>query len=126
MERHASRISRRKVHPRVVRGAGGAETGERSGELRGTGTELWRAEPEGQSAGALPEMEGGGAGGAGRNLCRTGCRDGGGAAGDSEGWRRLSAAGSGVSGGTARLHAVGCESASVVDGGEAAGRDAGV
>src|SRR5262249_1211571 len=105
VERDESGVSERGVHPRAVRGPGGEDTRGHRGGCRGWLSQLRGAEPSGEPAGALPPRLGGGAGRAGGDLCGTQLRDDRGAAGSVEGGGSVCAAGSGLSGGTAALHA---------------------
>src|SRR5215471_43845 len=93
------------MHPRVDRGAGGEEAGSGGGGVRRGVAELWGTQPSIESACALSEGTGNGAGRASGIVCGARHGDDGGPAGGAEGGRGLRAVGPDVSGGAAAGHA---------------------
>src|SRR6266498_69265 len=92
MERHASRIPRRKARPRAVRAAGRTHAGCSGGDLWGRAAYISGTRPEGRSTGAVLDGEGSRCGAGGGNLSGSKLRDAGGIARDPEVWGRLPAA----------------------------------
>src|SRR6476659_5908542 len=85
----------------------GQNAQQRGGGIPRPWVDLWRAEPESEPVGALPEKHWGEAGDASGDWGGARVGNGGGDGGGVEGWGGLCAAGSIVSGATLAIHIAG-------------------